>query len=339
MDLKPLVSVIIPMYNVKGYIVETINSVLNQTYKNLEIIIIDDGSIDGSKELVQKIMVNNNNILYYYQTNKGVSAARNTGLKYSTGELIAFLDSDDLWAKDKIEKQIDKIIKVDADACYCGTIDYFEDRKAYVKEAIQYFDGKILIPFLKDKFWGQTGTWIIRKNLIKENNILFNESCNWGEDFEFFFKVMALGKVTYVEDYLFIYRRRGNSLSKFSFSKFQEIEVWLRLRDWVVMEDKLTDNKDIVIKIINEFRLPSSTIKIIYESLNDKFENHNNDRLEYYFKKYELSTYIDELKFGVGATSTTLKIYFYKYAIKYKVLFKVLTYLKNIKFLLKRSKK
>lgn len=334
MDARPLISVIIPMYNSKDYIEETLQSVLDQTYRNFEIIVIDDGSTDGSGDIVKKMQDKHKNIYYIYQCNSGVSTARNVGLKFAKGEYIAFLDSDDLWLREKLEKQIKRLLDTGYDACYCGTIDYFEDRNIYIKEKISFYNGKVLIPFLKDKFWGQTGTWIVKKRLILDNKILFNETCNWGEDFEFFFKVMALGNVTCVEDYLFIYRRRSNSLSKFSFSKFQEIDVWNRLKSWVVSIDDLEYEKKKIINIIDNFRLPSAVIKIIFESL--EYNNHySHDQFDYFEKKYKLSSYIKSFKPFIGDFTMTFKILLYRYAIKYRFFYTIFRHLKKIKFFLK----
>jgi glycosyltransferase involved in cell wall biosynthesis/2-polyprenyl-3-methyl-5-hydroxy-6-metoxy-1,4-benzoquinol methylase len=100
----PLVSVIIPTFNRDKFIGEAIQSILNQTYKNLEVIVVDDGSQDRTKEIVSSFQ--DGRVLYFYQTNKGRSAARNLALKHAKGEYITFLDSDDSYHKDKIKKQV-----------------------------------------------------------------------------------------------------------------------------------------------------------------------------------------------------------------------------------------
>lgn len=104
MDL-PKVSVVIPNYNYEKYVARTINSVLAQTYPNLEIIVIDDGSKDNSLEVLKSF---GDKIKVVRQKNQGVSRARNYGVELSSGEYIAFLDADDLWLSDKIEKQLAK---------------------------------------------------------------------------------------------------------------------------------------------------------------------------------------------------------------------------------------
>ena len=102
------VSIIIPTYNRKPFLIHAINSVLNQTYQNLELIIIDDGSSDKSIEYIKKKYPT---IKIYKQSNKGVSSARNKGIKISSNNWIAFLDSDDRWHPKKLEKQINYLVK------------------------------------------------------------------------------------------------------------------------------------------------------------------------------------------------------------------------------------
>jgi glycosyltransferase involved in cell wall biosynthesis len=102
-----LVSVIIPVYGVENYISATVESVLNQTYKHFEILIVDDGSLDKSIDICQKYKDSRLKIIR--QKNKGVSAARNLGIKHSVGEFLAFLDGDDLWLPQKLEKHIEHL--------------------------------------------------------------------------------------------------------------------------------------------------------------------------------------------------------------------------------------
>lgn len=101
---EPLISVVIPTYNRAHYVCEAIDSVLAQTYKNIEIIAVDDGSTDNTKDIIQQY---SSRIKYIYQNNAGPSAARNNGIKQSNGDLIAFLDSDDIWLAEKLERQVE----------------------------------------------------------------------------------------------------------------------------------------------------------------------------------------------------------------------------------------
>jgi glycosyltransferase involved in cell wall biosynthesis len=102
----PLVSVIIPVYNRERYLSDAIESVLDQTYRNIEVIIIDDGSTDKSKDVVLRFAPP---VRYYYQANSGIAAAWNRGITLAKGDFFAFLDADDLWTRNKIQEQIDII--------------------------------------------------------------------------------------------------------------------------------------------------------------------------------------------------------------------------------------
>lgn len=110
---KNLVSIITPMYNSEKYIGITIESALNQTYKDWEMIIVDDCSSDNSPKIVKEYAKNDERIKYIKtESNKGVSNARNIALKMANGQFISFLDSDDIWNEDKLKKQVDFMKKI-----------------------------------------------------------------------------------------------------------------------------------------------------------------------------------------------------------------------------------
>jgi len=130
-----LVSVVIPAYNSEKYIDKAINSVLNQTYQDFEIIIIDDGSVDNTRQIIEN--TNDSRIKYIYQENSGPAAARNNGIKNASGEYIAFLDSDDVWLPEKLEKQI-KILKKESDICLVFTAFVMQDEGKEKKEIYRF---------------------------------------------------------------------------------------------------------------------------------------------------------------------------------------------------------
>ena len=105
MNYSPLVSVIVPSYNTAQYVPEAINSILAQTYQNLEIHVVDDGSKDNTREVMQAY-ANDPRVIYHYQENRGESGARNTGIRAAKGDLIALCDADDLWMPRKLEVQV-----------------------------------------------------------------------------------------------------------------------------------------------------------------------------------------------------------------------------------------
>lgn len=122
-----MISVIIPVYNREKTVKKAIDSVLAQTWKDMEIIVIDDGSTDKSAEVIKSIK--DARIKYIYQKNAGACAARNHGLDLATGDIIAFHDSDDVWHKDKLEKQLNKLNESGADIVFCKLNEFKEDGK------------------------------------------------------------------------------------------------------------------------------------------------------------------------------------------------------------------
>lgn len=119
MKSGPLISIITPVYNASEFIEYTVNSVLHQTYSNWELILIDDGSTDGSKEKCDEISKTNPRIYFEAQSiNKGAAFCRNRATQLATGEFIAFLDSDDFWTPDKLEIQVDFMQRTDCDVSF-----------------------------------------------------------------------------------------------------------------------------------------------------------------------------------------------------------------------------
>ena len=124
MDICGLASIIIPVYNVAAYIEESLESVLHQTYRNLEILLIDDGSTDGSEKICDEYEKRDSRIRVVHQENRGLSAARNTGLNMMSGDAVAFLDSDDALMPDYIEKMVASMVKENADLVLCKYLTY-----------------------------------------------------------------------------------------------------------------------------------------------------------------------------------------------------------------------
>lgn len=119
MDNSPLVSVIVPVYNVRPYLAEALDSVVNQTYKNLEILVIDDGSTDGSGELCDEYAAKDSRMHVVHQQNGGISAARNRGLDLMTGDVVAFLDSDDAFDPCFVEQTLSALLREKTDLVEC----------------------------------------------------------------------------------------------------------------------------------------------------------------------------------------------------------------------------
>ena len=136
---EALVSVIMPAYNCEKYVVEAINSVLAQTYKNWELLVLDDGSNDNTLQVIEEFSKNDSRIKALPNgKNMGVSATRNRGIELATGEWIAFLDSDDMWESKKLEKQLEVAKEKEAEFLFTGS--------SYINEQGEPFKGIFEVP-------------------------------------------------------------------------------------------------------------------------------------------------------------------------------------------------
>jgi len=230
MKKKPNVSVIIPTYNRAQIIGRAIESALNQTYQNIELIIIDDGSTDNTMEVIKKYRSWDKRVKYIcHEKNRGGSAARNTGIKIALGKYIAFLDSDDEWLPKKLEKQIIKMKDLPFDiwgGIYCGFY-YITNRKYKIIKATK--KGILKKEILKKEVdTGGASTILLTRNTVNEIG-LFDESFKRHQDWEYLIRFFRYYKLYSLEEPLVkIYghnRPKGQDLveiKKLYLSKFNE---------------------------------------------------------------------------------------------------------------------
>lgn len=298
--MKPKVSVIIPVYNGEESISISLDSLLKQTDLNFEVVIIDDGSKDGTREVVEKYTSIDNRFKYNYQTNGGVSAARNKGINVSQGEYICFLDSDDFYENSFIEKMVKQIEKESADICYCGY--NIVSPRGKTKNRTNFKSGDILVDYILGKTSIHTTGWMIRKSALEKLNIKFLEGVSWGEDFEFFCEVLArTKKTTFVKDYLTNYRIDFdyNRLSAFSLDKID--------KDFDSIQ-RILKNENInctisVEEALKEYRLPALLIYRLNRAIQ---EGMNQDKILSYYKKYK--DYMNRTSWNNGLRSIKLNI-------------------------------
>lgn len=186
--MRPLVSVVIPVYNSEETIDAVLSSITDQSYDHIEIIIVNDGSNDGSESIVKKFIDSHKeiNINYLFQENKGVSAARNLGLKNAKGDFIAFLDSDDVWDKNKTEIQL-AILEENNDIDLLGTNRDGEILKDFFGFKINKIT-KISPRILLYKNFFMTSSLLFKREIVDEIGY-FNEQMNHSEDWEYVVRI------------------------------------------------------------------------------------------------------------------------------------------------------
>lgn len=198
---KPLVSVIIPTYNRSDLLLRAIRSVLEQTYKNVECIVVDDASIDNT-EVVVRQFTDDRLIYLRHETNRHASAARNTGIAYAKGDLIAFLDDDDEWMSRKLEKQVELLLSLHEKVgmVYCW-MDYFDQKGNLIKEHHPKLKGYVFHDVLYVQRLGGCPTLLVRRDVVEKVGG-FDETLPRGNDGDFIRRVCRQYEVDYVPESL-----------------------------------------------------------------------------------------------------------------------------------------
>ncbi|MCX7954726.1 MAG: glycosyltransferase family 2 protein [Bacteroidales bacterium] len=208
-----LVSVVIPAYNASMYIVDTLNSVIHQSYKNIEIIVVNDGSFDDTLEKV--LSFSDERIIVINQENRGVSVARNKGLEISKGEFIVFFDADDIMDKYYLENLVKKL-KLHPDANFCSSLVFKihidVSNVVEIKDSIYNNIAENVLLYLPKST--VPSAFMFRKDFLIKNKILFNPELSSTADREFLLKVHSCnGNGVICRSARLYYRMHENSMS------------------------------------------------------------------------------------------------------------------------------
>ncbi len=207
---SPLVSVVIPTYNRINLLSDAIKSVYEQTYKNIEIIVVDDGSTDATRQMVISCFPQ---VRYIYQRNQGVSVARNTGIRHAVGEFVAFLDSDDLWIPGKLEKQLNEFKKSPTLKIVAGNRIKIKPEERVSWPRITTNTKNISFLWLLAGKHLPTPSVIVRREVFSQVGY-FNTNLTTGEDWDLWLRIVSVGSAVYLRSPVTIVRDSRNSLSK-----------------------------------------------------------------------------------------------------------------------------
>lgn len=262
------ISVIVPVFNLEQVITRTLESICNQSYKNFEIIIIDDGSTDNSAKVINSYL-SNKKIQYKIikQNNTGVSGARNRGVEEAKGKYIYFLDGDDYIHEDTFKEFSDAIDGTDADVLYCGysTIDESGNILSKVDTRIKnIMTGKeMALNMIYAREYINMITGVYKSTIIKNNNIKFDTNRKYAEDFAFTIKcLLASNKVKPIKGNLAYYVQWGSSSTHIlSLKRFDSYYSHLETLSYIKENYKYSEYKDII-KAMEEYRIPTSIISI-----------------------------------------------------------------------------
>jgi glycosyltransferase involved in cell wall biosynthesis len=246
MSSNPLVSVIMSVYNAKEYLKEAIKSILNQTYKNIEFIIINDGSTDNSLEIIKQYQKLDKRIVLINQENIGLTKSLNKAIKIAKGEYIARMDADDVSMLNRFEVIVDKFRVFDvamiASRAYVNNDNYYKiipkisDLESNQKELLKFYN--IFIH----------GTFVFKADVIKKE--LYNEEYKYAQDYELILRFFEKNyKILYISDVLYFLRSNNNSISKKSSEK-QNFYALKALETHIGTSRYFMSNKNIFLRVI-----------------------------------------------------------------------------------------
>lgn len=333
------ISILIPVYNVEDYIEDCLNSIVNQTYKNIEIIIIDDGSTDNSCEIIKKFSNSDDRIKVISRKNKGVYKTRRELVEMSTSNYVMFVDPDDWIDVDTVEKLYNKVKEYDCDIVRCNKVKELleQNRKIYMpkfnaKKDVIYeidFSKYVYNHFINDYTCNSVVAQLIRVDKLKE--VKYDCSLSVAEDLKYNLELyLNISSIAFIEDYCYHYRYNDNSITaKISFNIIQKkvddvLYVYNSLFDYLKiwnMNDKF--NREVVgIRVFREMLICTKQLLRI-NSISDKeiylFIESN-------FNKNELN----KIRNILGTININERMVRLAYYMKYKQLLRYLKY--NVRF-------
>ena len=313
----PKISVIMPAYNAEKYIGEAIDSILNQTYGDFEFIIINDGSTDKTKQIIQSY--SDSRIIYLEnEKNSGIVYTLNKGLDFATGEYIARMDSDDISIKHRLEKQL-KTMEADLSIGVLGTgtrvfgesIKTIETHSALESEKLKaelLFSSCVCHPSV-----------MIRKSILDNYNIRYNCNYSGAEDFEMWWRIVSVSKIASLKDILLCYRIHANQITQNYDDKYSDLMMKMLNLQLDTLNLKLTDEEKgcFLLYRLKEFKRFDSERSILF--INIAFKILENNKKNKFFSqnalKLELASAIINIKNHSDMTNEEKK-QCYRYAIK-----------------------
>lgn len=220
MAYSPLVSVIIPAFNAAPYIARTLRSVCQQTYQNLEVLVVDDGSTDQTTTLVDEFLSVDQRVRLLQKSNSGVADARNLGIQHSRGEFIAPLDADDLWRPENLEKQVGYLVQAASTVAmtYAWSFNINEHDHLTGGFHVAWWQGNVYLPLALRNFVGNASAVVIRRCCLDAvgyyDSSLRAQQAQGCEDLELYLRIAARFQVGLVPEFLIGYRQVADSMSR-----------------------------------------------------------------------------------------------------------------------------
>jgi glycosyltransferase involved in cell wall biosynthesis len=214
MNFTPLVSINLCCYNSKRYLKETLDSIINQSYENWELVIVNDGSTDETELIVKEYIERGFPVKYLYQENRGLGYSRNKAIELSRGEYVALIDHDDLWFPSKLQQQVDFLNK-NPGTILCYTDGYFlhEGTKSEIKfsSVSRFYRGNVFPNLVEHDFIGLPSVLINRS--MAGDALFFNPRYRFSEEYELFLRLSLQSKIDFIDEPLVYYRIHASNFS------------------------------------------------------------------------------------------------------------------------------
>lgn len=214
----PCVSIIVPIYNVEQYVAACLESLINQTFPDIEIICVDDRGTDASMKVVREYAARDKRIrIIHNWRNRGLSYSRNRGIKHARAPYVMFCDSDDMFAPNACEKMLNAIVQNKSDVAVCGVEVIYEANHELKESDSSYFVININATYdvprgKRELCWGATWAKIYRTDIIRRYHVWFPVGLKHEDEFFWHAYTLWINRITYLTDKLYIYRRRAGSI-------------------------------------------------------------------------------------------------------------------------------
>lgn len=282
----PKVSVIVPVYNVEQYLEQCLDSIINQSLKGVEIIVIDDGSTDNSKNIILKYAKKYSNIIVIYQSNKGLSVARNNALKKASGKYIFYVDSDDFLELNCLEKLYKKAENTEADIVIYAHKEIYSNGKQVainldVNQFKEYSGKQVANMVLRCDFLGVVWNKLFKRENLIRNQLYFEENRYVQDWYPVFIEIFKSSKICFLNEALYNYRIRNESITSKKTKK--NIDDYYYAANNIVKYARRNNLSydDILIFKINAFNNIINRYYNLY--FNDKDEFYNGFKLTDYY--------------------------------------------------------
>ena len=277
MNSNPEISIIVPIYNVERYLDRCIKSILNQTFKDFELILVNDGSTDKSGVICDNYKNIDDRIVVIHKENEGLSSARNSGLDIAKGKYIGFVDSDDYIDKDMYHELYEALIKNNSDISICKFVRVYDDSEIKFSNNDLLENNYSNIEALKELYKENSLDFIVVWNKLYKSGLIKNNRYPIGRKYEDEFIIHKLlykcNKVTYINKELYCYYQRKNSIinSKFSIKDIDRLDYHLdRVRFFNNINEKVLKEKSIYNFVISYFDLYSKVKYTLKDEYNRK---------------------------------------------------------------------